>query len=80
MVRVFRRGETDDGAFDYTQGRIIVDDGRMDMPCACAYAHFYRTGFPDSTGIKQRILIFTDRLTCACATHIVPEGKASKTT
>ncbi len=31
--------------------------------------------FPTATGLKQKILIFTDQLTCACATHIVPEGE-----
>lgn len=30
--------------------------------------------FPTATGLKQRILIWVDRLICACATHIVPEG------
>lgn len=34
--------------------------------------------FPTATGIKQRILIFTDKLTCACATHIIPEGEGVK--
>lgn len=34
--------------------------------------------FPTSTGIKQKILILTDKLTCACATHIVPEGEGVK--
>ena len=34
--------------------------------------------FPTATGLKQKILIFTDRLTCACATHIVPEGEGVK--
>lgn len=34
--------------------------------------------FPTSSGLKQKILIFTDRLTCACATHIVPEGEGVK--
>lgn len=34
--------------------------------------------FPTAVGIKRRILIFTDRLTCACATHIVPEGEGVK--
>lgn len=34
--------------------------------------------FPTSTGLKQKILILTDRLTCACATHIVPEGEGVK--
>lgn len=31
--------------------------------------------FPTATGLTQKILVFTDRLTCACATHIVPEGE-----
>lgn len=31
--------------------------------------------FPTATGLTQKILIFTDRLTCACATHIMPEGE-----
>lgn len=31
--------------------------------------------FPTATGLKKRILILTDRLTCACATHIIPEGE-----
>lgn len=34
--------------------------------------------FPTATGLKQRILILTDRLTCACATHINPEGNGVK--
>lgn len=35
--------------------------------------------FPTSTGLKQKVLIMTDRITCACATHVVPEGKGVKT-
>ncbi len=34
--------------------------------------------FPTSTGLKRRILMATDRLTCACATHIIPEGEGVK--
>jgi len=34
--------------------------------------------FPTSTGSKRRILMFTDWLTCACATHIIPEGEGVK--
>lgn len=34
--------------------------------------------FPTATGLKQRILILTDRLTCACATYINPEGNGVK--
>lgn len=31
--------------------------------------------FPTATGITRRILMLTDWLTCACATHIIPEGE-----
>ena len=31
--------------------------------------------FPTATGVKKHILKLTDRLTCACATHIIPEGE-----
>ncbi|MCF0192004.1 MAG: glycosyltransferase family 4 protein [Prevotella sp.] len=34
--------------------------------------------FPTATGLKKRILMFTDWLTCACATHIIPEGEGVK--
>jgi glycosyltransferase involved in cell wall biosynthesis len=31
--------------------------------------------WPTTTGIKRRILMATDWLTCTCATHVIPEGK-----
>lgn len=31
--------------------------------------------WPTATGIQRRILMLTDWLTCACATHVIPEGK-----
>lgn len=34
--------------------------------------------FPTSSGFKRRVLMFTDKLTCAFATHIVPEGEGVK--
>ncbi len=34
--------------------------------------------FPTSRGLKKRILMLTDRITCACATHIIPEGEGVK--
>lgn len=34
--------------------------------------------FPTATGLKQRVLMLTDSITCACATHIVPEGEGVK--
>ena len=34
--------------------------------------------FPTSSGIKRRILMATDWLTCVYATHIIPEGEGVK--
>ena len=31
--------------------------------------------WPTAAGLKRRILMATDWLTCACATHIIPEGQ-----
>ena len=31
--------------------------------------------FPTSKGLKRRILMLTDALTCACATHVIAEGQ-----
>lgn len=31
--------------------------------------------WPTSTGLKRRILMMTDRILCACATHVIPEGQ-----
>lgn len=31
--------------------------------------------WPTASGLSRRILMATDWLTCACATHIIPEGK-----
>ncbi|MCD7900839.1 MAG: glycosyltransferase family 4 protein [Bacteroides sp.] len=34
--------------------------------------------FPSRTGFMQKLLIGTDRLLCACATHVYPEGEGVK--
>ena len=34
--------------------------------------------FPYETGWKRRLLMMTDRITAACATHVIPEGKGVK--
>ena len=31
--------------------------------------------WPTATGMKRKILMMTDWLTCACATHVIPEGQ-----
>ena len=34
--------------------------------------------FPTATGFKRKILMLTDKLTCAYATHVIPEGEGVK--
>ncbi len=34
--------------------------------------------FPTSKGFKRKLLMLTDRITCFCANHIIPEGEGVK--
>ena len=34
--------------------------------------------WPTKRGLKRKILMLTDKLTCACATHVIPEGEGVK--
>lgn len=34
--------------------------------------------FPTSSGLKRKILVLTDKMTCAFATHVIPEGEGVK--
>ena len=34
--------------------------------------------FPSATGLKRHLLMLTDRITCLCATHVIPEGEGVK--
>lgn len=34
--------------------------------------------WPTSTGVKRKLLMLTDKITCFCATHIIPEGEGVK--
>ena len=46
------------------------------MTCVPIRVHTF-TGlvWPTSVGLKRKLLMATDWLTCACATHVVPEGQ-----
>lgn len=78
MIRVFRR-EKPQIVHSMTPkaGLICMMAGKLTgVPVR---VHMF-TGlvFPTSTGLKRRILMFTDWLTCACATHVLPEGEGVK--
>ena len=34
--------------------------------------------WPTASGLSRKILMFTDWMTCACATHVIPEGQVMK--
>lgn len=34
--------------------------------------------WPTATGLSRRVLMLTDKITCFCATHIIPEGEGVK--
>lgn len=78
LIRVFRREKP------RMVHSITPKAGLLCMMAACicrvpVRVHTF-TGlvFPTASGFTKKILMFTDRLTCACATHVVPEGKGVK--
>ena len=34
--------------------------------------------FPTAKGLKRKLLMLTDKITCLCATHVIPEGEGVK--
>ena len=44
----------------------------------CRIHTFTGLVWPTSTGFSRKLLMFTDWVTCACATHIIPEGQGVK--
>lgn len=74
LIRLFRRERPD------IVHSMTPKAGLLAMAAACVTrvpvrVHTF-TGlvFPSATGFKRHLLMLTDRLTCLCATHVVPEG------
>lgn len=78
MVRVFRR-EKPQMVHSMTPKAGLICMLAAKLTRIPVRVHMF-TGlvFPTSTGLKRCILMFTDWLTCACATHIIPEGEGVK--
>ena len=60
------------GAFDDTEGGFVVHDSGMAGWSSSPTAYVYRISLANS----NRSL--TDKITCSCATHIIPEGEGVK--
>ena len=75
MIKVFRR-ERPDIVHSMTPKAGLISMLAARITGVPVRMHTY-TGlvFPTETGMKQKILIWMDRLLCACATYINPEGK-----
>ena len=78
MIRVFRK-ERPDMVHSMTPKAGLISMMAAWMCRVPVRIHTF-TGlvFPTSTGLKRKILMFTDGLTCACATHVIPEGEGVK--
>lgn len=78
MVRVFRR-EKPQMVHSMTPKAGLICMLAAWLTRVPARVHTF-TGlvFPTATGLTRRILMATDWLTCACATHIIPEGEGVK--
>ena len=78
MIRVFRK-EKPDIVHSITPKAGLISMMAAKICGVPTRIHTF-TGlvFPTSTGLKKKILILTDKLTCTCATHIIPEGQGVK--
>lgn len=75
MVKVFRR-EKPDMVHSMTPKAGLISMMAGWMTGVPVRVHTF-TGlvWPTSTGLKRIVLKMTDRVTCACATHVIPEGE-----
>lgn len=78
LVKVFRR-EKPDMVHSMTPKAGLLCMLAAKMAHVPVRVHTF-TGLVWSTakGLKRRILMLTDWLTCACATHVIPEGEGVK--
>lgn len=78
MIKVFRK-EKPDMVHSITPkaGLICMIAARLTRVPVRVHT-FTGLVFPTATGLTQKILILTDRITCRCATHIIPEGEGVK--
>lgn len=75
LIRVFRR-ERPDAVHSFTPKAGLLCMMAAKMAGVPIRIHTF-TGlvWPTSTGLKRMIIRATDRLTCACASHIIAEGQ-----
>lgn len=78
LVRVFRRERPDMVHSMTPKAGLLCMIASWMCRVPCRVHTFTGLVFPTSTGLKRKILMATDWLTCACATHIVPEGEGVK--
>ena len=78
LVKVFRR-EKPDMVHSMTPKAGLLCMLAAKMAHVPVRVHTF-TGlvWPTAKGLKRRILMLTDWLTCACATHVIPEGEGVK--
>lgn len=81
LVRLFRlfRRERPDIVHSMTPKAGLLAMMAARMARVPARVHTF-TGlvFPSASGLKRQLLMLTDRITCRCATHVVPEGEGVK--
>ena len=78
MIRVFRKEEpTMVHSMTPKAGLLCMLAGKLTGVPVRVHT-FTGLVWPTESGLKRRILMFTDKLTCACATHIIPEGDGVK--
>lgn len=78
MIKVFRREKPDMVHSMTPKAGLICMLAGWFMRVPVRIHMFTGLVFPTSKGLKRKILMATDWLTCACATHVLPEGEGVK--
>lgn len=75
LIRVFRKEKPDMVHSMTPKAGLLSMMAAMMVRIPVRVHTFTGLVFPTATGLKRRLLMLTDRVTCACATHILAEGK-----
>ena len=75
LVRVFRKEKPDMVHSMTPKAGLLCMMAAMIAGVPIRIHTFTGLVWPTAQGLKRHLLMFTDKLTCGCATHIVPEGQ-----
>lgn len=78
LIKVFRKEKPDMVHSMTPKAGLLCMVAAWITRVPCRIHTFTGLVWPTAKGLSRRLLMFTDWVTCACATHIIPEGQGVK--